>query len=95
MIQAAELGDADARALLDDCATALADLVRDLAERLHLHSQKFLLARTGGMLGRSKYFDERLDSHLRKAAPFGQFGELRMSAAEAAAHLALRLLPPQ
>jgi N-acetylglucosamine kinase-like BadF-type ATPase len=93
VLQAAELGDADARTLLDDCATALANLVQDLAERLALQSQKFLLARTGGMLGRSKYFDERLDNYLRKAAPFGQFGALRMTPAEAAAHLALRLLP--
>ena len=92
VIQAAELGDADACALLDDCATALAGLVRDLAERLHLQSEKFLLARTGGMLGRSKFLDQRLDSYLREAAPFGQFGALRMTPAEAAAHLALRLL---
>jgi len=79
--------------LLDDSAAALSELVKDLAERLHLQSRKFLLARTGGMLGRSTYFDERLDNHLRKAAPFGQSGALQLSPAEAAAHLALRLLP--
>ncbi len=93
VLQAAEANDPAAHALLDDSAAALAELVRDLAERLNLQSRKFLLARTGGMLGRSQYFDERLDNYLRKAAPFGQFGALQMSPAEAAAHLALRLLP--
>lgn len=93
VLQAAEANDPAARALLDDSAAALAEVVKDLAERLHLQSRKFLLARTGGMLGRSQYFDERLDSYLRKAAPFGQFGALQLSPAEAAAHLALRLLP--
>ena len=93
VLQAAEANDPAARALLDDSATALADLVKDLAERMQLQSRRFLLARTGGMLGRSQYFDERLDNFLRKAAPFGQFGALQLSPAEAAAHLALRLRP--
>jgi N-acetylglucosamine kinase-like BadF-type ATPase len=91
VLQAAESGDAAARELLEECAVALADLVKDLAERLHLQSQEFLLAKTGGMIGRSPYFDERLDNRLRKIAPFAQFGELKMSPAEAAAHLALQL----
>ena len=94
MLQAAESADATARSLLDDCAAALAELVGDLAERLQLQSQKFLLAKTGGMLGRSTWFDERLDRYLRKAAPHAQLSDLQLSPAEAAAHLALRLLPP-
>ncbi len=91
----AEAGEAAAIALIDDCAAALAGLVRDLVERLGLQSQKFLLAKTGGMLGRSAYFDERLESALRMTAPLAQFGSLQLSPAEAAAHLALRLLPPE
>jgi glucosamine kinase len=94
VLQSADAGDATARSLLDDCAAALAELVGDLAERLQLQSQKFLLAKTGGMLGRSAWFDERLDHHLRKAAPLAQFSALHLSPAEAAAHLALQLLPP-
>jgi glucosamine kinase len=94
MLQAAESADATARSLLDDCAAALGELVGDLAERLQLESQKFLLAKTGGMLGRSAWFDERLDHYLCKAAPNAQFSELQLSPAEAAAHLALGLLPP-
>jgi N-acetylglucosamine kinase-like BadF-type ATPase len=94
VLHEAEFGDPVARALIDDCAAALAGLVKDLAGRLRMHSQKFLLAKTGGMLGRSVYFDEHLDAALRMAAPLAQFGELRLSPAEAAARIALRLLPP-
>jgi len=94
LLQAAEQADATARSLLDDCAAALAELVSDLAERLQLQSQNFLLAKTGGMLGQSAWFDERLDRYLRKSAPLSQFSALQLSPAEAAAHLALQLLPP-
>jgi N-acetylglucosamine kinase-like BadF-type ATPase len=94
LLHASEEGDASARSLLENCAAALAELVGDLAERLQLQSQQFLLAKTGGMLCRSAWFDERLDRYLRKAAPHAQFSDLQFSPAEAAAHLALRLLPP-
>jgi len=94
VIQPAEAGDEKAQTLLDDCASALAELVGDLSERLQLQSQNFRLAITGGMLGRSAYFDERLDLHLHRAAPQAEFSALHLSPAEAAAHLALQLLPP-
>jgi N-acetylglucosamine kinase-like BadF-type ATPase len=94
VLQSAEAADPTARSLLDDCAAALAELVGDLAVRLQPQSQNFLLAKTGGMLGRSAWFDERLDYYLRKAAPFAQFSTLRLNPAEAAARLALQLLPP-
>jgi N-acetylglucosamine kinase len=94
VLQAAEAGDVKARSLLDDCAVALAELVSDLADRLQLQSQKFRLARTGGMLGRGAYFDKRLDTCLERAVPLAQFSALQLSPAEAAAHLALRLLQP-
>jgi N-acetylglucosamine kinase-like BadF-type ATPase len=94
VLQSAEAADPTARSLLDDCAAALAELVGDLAVRLQLQSQNFLLAKTGGMLGRSAWFDERLDYYLRKAAPLAQFRALRLNPAETAARLALQLLPP-
>jgi len=94
VLKSADAGDPTARLLLDDCAAALAELVGDLAERLQLQCQNFLLAKTGGMLGRSAYFNERLDHYLRKEAPSGQFSALQLSPPEAAAHLALQLLPP-
>jgi N-acetylglucosamine kinase-like BadF-type ATPase len=94
VLQGAEAGDETARMLIDNCAAALAELVSNLAERLQLQSQKFLFASTGGMLGRSAWFDGRLDYYLRRAAPQAQFSALQFSPAEAAAHLALQLLPP-
>jgi len=91
VVQAEASGDAAARRLLEECAAALGELVKDLVERLQLQTQKFLLARTGGMIGRSRYLDERLNEHLRKVAPFGQFAELTMHPAEAAARMAVEL----
>jgi N-acetylglucosamine kinase-like BadF-type ATPase len=88
---AADEGDSMAQALLDEAACALAGLVADLVARLQIKSTKALLVKTGGMNGRSKYFDRRLDEQLRAAAPNAEIGQLAMTAAEAAAHMALKL----
>jgi glucosamine kinase len=92
---AADEGDLQARSLLQDAARELADLVADLKERLQLNQEKFLLVKSGGMVGRSAYFDKLLDERLRAAAPKAQFGALVVTAAQAAARLALRLLSAQ
>ena len=89
---AADEGDPEAQALLEYAATELAALVADLIERLELKEQRLLLVKSGGMLGRSEYFDRLLNEKLKMAAPQAEFGELVMSAAEAAARLALRLM---
>ena len=89
---AADEGDPAARAILQDAAEELAGLVADLVERLQLKSQKFLLVKSGGMVGRAAYFDRLVDERLRLAAPQAEFGALAMTAAEAAASMALRLL---
>jgi glucosamine kinase len=90
---AAEEGNSEARSLLQDAAVELARLVADLAERLQLKSEKFLLVKNGGMVGRSAYFDKLLDERLHLAAPHAEFGSPVMTAAEAGARLAVRLLP--
>lgn len=92
---AADEGNAAAQALLQDAAKELAGLVADLLERLELKSEKLLLVKSGGMVGRSVYFDRLLDERLRSAAPHAEFGALMISAAEAAARVAVRLLPAQ
>ena len=89
----ADEGDASARELLYNAAEDLAGLVKDLIERLQFKSQKFLLVKTGGMLGRSAYLDQQVDYCLHATAPEAVFGALAVSPAEAAARLALRLLP--
>ncbi|HXX13665.1 MAG TPA: BadF/BadG/BcrA/BcrD ATPase family protein [Candidatus Eremiobacteraceae bacterium] len=88
----ADEGDSEARALLDGAVDELASLVADLVERLRLEDEKFLLVKSGGMVGRSAYFDKLLDDRLRSAAPQAEFGELVVTAAQAAARLALRRL---
>jgi glucosamine kinase len=89
---AADEGNSAARALLQDAAAELAGLVADLVERLQLKSEKFLIVKSGGMVGRSAYFDKLVDDRLRIAAPYAVFGSLQLTAAEAAAHLAVRML---
>jgi len=90
---AADEGNPEARALLQDSAAELAGLVADLVEKLQLKSEKFLLVKSGGMVGRSTYFDKLLDDRLHLAAPHAEFGSTVMTAAEAGARLAVQLLP--
>ena len=70
----------------------LAALAENLAERLRLGGTRFDIAKTGGMMGRSKYLESQLDERLRNAFPQAEIGVLRDSPAEAAARMALRLL---
>jgi N-acetylglucosamine kinase len=93
VIAAANEGEFSARALLQEAANELASLISDMVTRLGLKSEKFLLVKTGGMVGRSAYFDQQLDERLRAVAPHAEFGALVISPAEAAARLAIRLLP--
>jgi N-acetylglucosamine kinase-like BadF-type ATPase len=93
VIAAANEGDAAARALLQEAANELASLIADMVTRLGLKSEEFLLVKTGGMVGRSVYFDQQLDERLRAVAPHAEFGSLVIPLAEAAARLAVRLLP--
>ncbi len=94
IVRAADQGDPAARKLLQDAADDLATLVAALMQRLQLHDQKFLLAKTGGMVGSSSFFDQQVDERLRAIAPHAQFGALAISPAESAARLALRFLVP-
>jgi N-acetylglucosamine kinase-like BadF-type ATPase len=89
---AADEGDREAQALLEQAALELGDLLADLVGRLELKSERFLLVKSGGMVGRSAYFDRLLDEGLRSVAPQAEFGELRVPAAETAARLAVGLM---
>lgn len=90
---AADEGDRSAQEFLEAAAGELAGLVTDLVDRLQLRSQKFLLVKSGGMVGRSAFFDRLIDDRLHLAAPEAKFAGLAVSPAEAAAWLALRMLP--
>jgi N-acetylglucosamine kinase-like BadF-type ATPase len=88
-------GDLEASALLHQAVLDLVGLVGDLIGRLQLGDRRFLFLKSGGMLGRYPQFDAELDKYLLEAAPHAEFGALAISPAEAAAHMAVRLLLPQ
>src|SRR5712671_3168311 len=85
---AADAGDAVAQEILVQAAQDLVSLIADVAERLHLRESAFLLAKIGGTVGRSRFFDAQIDAALKQVAPRAQVGKLRVSPAEAAALVA-------
>jgi N-acetylglucosamine kinase-like BadF-type ATPase len=86
--KAADTGDTTTQEVLMQAAQELAFLVGDVADRLHLRESGFLLAKIGGTVGRSHFFDAQIDAALKKAVPNAQIGKLRISPAEAAALVA-------
>ena len=90
--KAAEAGDAHAQLLLSNAAKEIALLVEALVERLQLRDSAVYIAKTGGMISNSKYFDIQLDTELTKIAPHATIGLLPVPPAEAAARLALELV---
>ncbi len=85
---AADAGDVIAQEILIQAAQDLASLVADVADRLHLRESEFLLAKIGGTIGRSHFFDAQIDAALKRVVPRAQIGGLRISPAEAAALVA-------
>jgi N-acetylglucosamine kinase-like BadF-type ATPase len=87
----ADSGDQTSQGILRTAAYKLASLAATLAERLHLTEDRFHLVLTGGMIGRSKFFDAQLQERLRVMLPQAVFCSLDVSLAEEAARLALQL----
>lgn len=85
---AADAGDTIAQQVLMQAAQDLASLVAEVAGRLHLRESEFLLAKLGGTVGRSHFFDEKIDAALKQIVPKARIGKLRISPAEAAALVA-------
>jgi N-acetylglucosamine kinase-like BadF-type ATPase len=85
---AGEAGDSNAREILLHAARDLATLVAAVADHLGTPGEDLRIAKTGGALGRSVFFDAQVDAALKKALPHAQIGGLRMSPAEAAARAA-------
>lgn len=82
---AADSGDATAQRILVSAAEEVSSLVADVADRLHLLEKEFSLAKIGGTIGRSRFFDVQVDAALKQVAPSAKIGKLRISPAEAAA----------
>ena len=82
---AADCGDGTAQEILVHAAQEVSSLVADVADRLHLREKEFLVAKIGGTIGRSRFFDAQIDAALKHIVPRAQIGRLRISPAEAAA----------
>ena len=85
---AADEGDVTAREILVQAARELASLVQAVAEHGAYGREEILIAKTGGTVGRSAFFDAQLDAALKRVLPEARIGGLRMSPAEAAARAA-------
>jgi N-acetylglucosamine kinase-like BadF-type ATPase len=83
-----DAGDSTARETLLHAASELAALVGVVADHLGTCGDELRIAKTGGAVGRSVFFDAQVDAALRRALPHAQIGGLRMSPAEAAARAA-------
>jgi len=90
---AADTDDEMARGILRDAVGQLAALVKTLIKELGLETVPFRLAKTGGMMGRCAFFDDLLDGRLQHAAPLAKIGLLPILPAQAAALMALEILP--
>jgi N-acetylglucosamine kinase-like BadF-type ATPase len=82
---AADSGDTTAREILVGAAQEVSALVGDVADRLNLCEREFLMAKIGGTIGRSHFFDAQIDAALKRVVPSAKIGKLRISPAEAAA----------
>ena len=85
---AADSGDSNAREVLLQAAGELSALVNVVAEHSGQGRENIKIVKTGGMVGRCAFFDERLDEELKRKLPHAQIGVIKMSLAEAAARAA-------
>jgi len=86
----ADAGNALAQLLLNSAAAKLAQIASRLAESLGMAQQAFPLAKTGGTIGRSQFFDQALDRALGAMLPRAVIRPLLADPAETAARIALR-----
>jgi N-acetylglucosamine kinase-like BadF-type ATPase len=85
---AADAGDSNAREILSQAATDLSSLVLTVANHVGSRDNDLLVAKTGGAVGRSAFFDVEVDAALKRAVPHVRIGSLQMTPAEAAARAA-------
>ena len=84
----ADAEDPAAREILLQASGELSSLVNAVAEHSGQGRENTRIVKTGGMVGRSAFFDAQLDAALKRIFPQAQIGGLRMSPAEAAARAA-------
>ena len=77
--------------ILSGAAESLGALAGSVLKKLKMADREVPIAKAGGALGRSKFFDAAIDAELQRVAPRGQVVSLQEKPAEAAAQLAIRL----
>ena len=77
--------------ILTGAAESLAQLAASVLQKLDMQNRNIIIAKSGGALGRSKFFDAAIDSNLAGLAPQAQIVALQMKPAEAAARMAIHL----
>src|SRR5258707_10896836 len=95
VVTAADNGNSVAQSLLNAAAEKLAAISLRLAESLNLLQQPFHLGKTGGTIGRSRFFDSAIDRELRGKLSNAIMTPLQVEPAEIAAWLALQLFTNQ
>jgi N-acetylglucosamine kinase-like BadF-type ATPase len=86
--RAANEGDKSARVLLQSAARELTEVVARVVDRLKLRKEEFFLAKTGGVFGRSPFFDDAFDKLVLEIAPGAKIGPLPVPVAEFCARAA-------
>jgi N-acetylglucosamine kinase-like BadF-type ATPase len=88
----ADKGDAVSREIMTGAAASLAELAVAVARELGWRERDFLLAKVGGVHGRSQFLDAALEAELENRIPRAGVVRAEMSPAEAAARMAERLV---
>jgi glucosamine kinase len=88
----ADGGDAVSREIMAGAANALIELAAGVVDRMDWRDRDFLLAKIGGVHGRSNSLDAALEAELKRRLPNACLVQVAVSPAEAAVRMAQRLV---
>jgi glucosamine kinase len=88
--QLADKEDAVCREILSGAAQSLIELATCVRNELGWRDGEVLIAKAGGVHGRSKFLDQAIDAEIQKAMPGARLASMKMSPAEAAVQMAIR-----
>jgi N-acetylglucosamine kinase-like BadF-type ATPase len=91
VVEAAEAEDNAAREILFTAALGLSQLASVVIRKLEMQERKFVVAKVGGVHGRSTLFDQALDALIQSGAPRARIERLAAPPVMGAAQLARRL----
>lgn len=88
----ADQGDPVSSEIMAGAAGALVELAAGVVDELDWRNRDFLLAKIGGVHGRSNFLDTALEAELKQRLPNACLVEVEMSPAEGAVRMAQRLV---